>query len=159
MTQSAESADNASKELKNMIDVFEANYPFPQIECEIPGIGLIDNLFNYTWYHLKFATDTEQEPEEQEAFKYHFNQCNIILSYLFNEGLTSQEIKPIPQTIRREVLELHSRYTYEDQHNRFDKHPKRERIGELWRGIEKDYHTPQLNSHLTELKQIIQQTQ
>lgn len=151
----AQNANNATSELKKMIDLFEANYAFPSIECEIPYIGKVKNLFNYTWYHLHFAIETELVPSEYEAFKYHFNQANIILSYLVNEGLISGKITEIKQTINREVLELHSRYIFEDQHGRLEKHPQREQIGKLWQSVMKDYHTPQLQQHLTQLKQII----
>lgn len=153
--EKAQKADKATSELKKMIDLFESNYPFPSIECEIPNIGKIRNLFNYTWYHLHFAIETELVPSENEAFKYHFNQSNIILSYLINEGLMSGEIAQIKQTVKREVLELHSLFTFENQHGRLDRHPQREEIGNLWQCVMKDYHTPQLQQHLTQLKKVI----
>ena len=151
----AQIANNATNELKKMIDLFEANYQFPSIPCEIPYIGEIRNLFNYTWYHLHFAIETELVQSENEAFKYHFNQANIILSYLINEGLISGEITQIKQTVKREVLELHCLFTFENQHGRLDRHPQREQIRNLWQRIMKDYHTPQLQQHLTQLKQIV----
>lgn len=151
----ADKAYKASNELKKMIDLFEANYPFPRIECEIPNIGKIENLFNYTWYHLHFAIETELKSDEQISFKYHFNQANIIISYMINNGLIKGEITQLKQVVNREVSELHSWYTFEAQHGRFNEHPQLEQIGKLWEAVMRDYRTPQLQEHLTKLKNIM----
>jgi hypothetical protein len=153
--EKAAKAEKATTEIKKMIDIFESNYPLPRIEFEIPSIGTVGNLFNYTWYHLHFASESENKENEKEAFKYHFNQSKIILSYLYKEGLITQEIKPIDQILKPEVLELHSKYTYEEQHGAFNKHTERETIRQLWVNVMQDYHKPQLKEHLIRLKQII----
>jgi hypothetical protein len=78
-----------------------------------------------------------------------------VLSKEFVYFKISDKAPPPVSILPIEIIELQKHYSNMEQSGMLDHHPQREQIGDLWQSVKTDYHTPQLQQHLTQLKNLV----
>ena len=156
-------ADKAEKaDYINLTDIFlmiEADKLIPEIQADIPGIGVLTNLYSYVFDCFSFCLKNKHSADQQETYKFYLNQLHIIIYYLIDNGLIKSDKLPVvPVTpirqIKPEILEQQVRYKNAELGGSLEGHPELEQISSLWKNVIEYEHTPQLSSFINQLKQI-----